>query len=585
MIIQNKKVIILFILIFSINSSANVYAALKIKTQIDPGAMETYSKDQQFWAEQTQIKKDEDLQIENGLEKEKINQIKNGAKVVFELKGVEFIGNTIISSKDLSRYFELLTGKEVSFNEITRALSEITQFYQSMGYITSKAYISPQKIVNGIIKINILEGKIGQINVNKTKWTKTSYIKNNLIKPYDLQESKIFNVRNLKSSLNDINNKEYLKGKVILKKGLETESTDIIFDIKDRFPLSLSPSWDNFGREYTGIQRAGLNINNQNVTGFGDTLNNSLNFSKGILGLNSSYIIPINSSGATFKVDYSHYDVNIGEDLKSQQITGRSESLKATISMPLYRKNDIIVNSDIAYYGLISKTESSITPAYDNKYELRAIKTGVNILKTDKTGRLSSRTEVSTGLPFFGAKTVKEDESDATSKFIKIESNITRFQLLPLNSYGIFKLSGQYSPSHLLSAEQTQAGGMYSVRGFKEGALSGDIGYNLSLELRKAIPYLPRYLSIPYKKNKSLKIPLKDRIFFAVFYDQAIVRELGQNVPYTNKDFLQSTGAGLNFSITKYLNANMYVGVPLGRKKYDAQESARFHFGISSDLI
>ena len=229
--------------------------------------------------------------------------------------------------------------------------------------------------------------------------------------------------------------------------------------------------------------------------------------------------------------------------------------------------------------------ESSVNSGYNSKYNLSALRTGLNLIEEDSTGRWILRTEVSTGLPVFGAKVKKEDESDATSKFVKLKGNIVRVQALPLKSFGIFRLSAQYSPSHLLSAEQIQVGGMYSVRGFTEGVLYGDIGYNLTLEAKKAIPVFLTNLSIPYWKDKAVKIPLKDRLYFSVFYDQAISKELKQNVPFSYKNFIQSIGTGLNLSLSKYINLNMYMGVPLGRQRNNNQTSVKFHFGISSDLI
>ncbi|HSA06155.1 MAG TPA: ShlB/FhaC/HecB family hemolysin secretion/activation protein [Candidatus Gastranaerophilales bacterium] len=503
----------------------------------------------------------------------------------FELKSVEFYGNTIVSSDNLNKYFLHLIGKEVGFKEIVDAISDITLAYQSMGYITSKAYIPPQDVIDGVLKINILEGKIGQIDINKTKRVKSSYIKNNFIRSNNLEESKIFNVNNLKNSLNELNSTEYLKGKVILKQGNESQTTDIILDIKDRFPVNFGASTDNFGRNYTGLQRFGLNVGTPNITGFGDSLNNHLDFSKGLFGINTVYSVPVGSKGAKLQFGYSHSDIKIGQELKSEKIKGKSNDFNTKISMPLYKKNNLIINSEIGFEMLSSKTESSVNSAYNNKYELRVLRTGLNLIKEDNSGRWISSATVNTGLPFLGAKTKKEDESDATSKFVKLEGSLIRIQSLPLKSFGIFRLSGQYSPSHLLSAEQTQAGGMYSVRGYREGVLYGDLGYNLTLEARKAVPYLPSTVSVPYGKDKNIKIPVKNRIYMSVFYDQAIAREHRQGISYSYKNFLQSVGAGLNISLTKFINANMYIGVPLGRQRDDKQNSVRFHFDISSDLI
>jgi len=329
---------------------------VEIKNQIDPGAIDAYSKEQKFWFEQTETKEEEELQIENNLEKDQINKTNVKSDIRFELKGVDFSGNTIVQSNDLDKFFEPLIGQEIGFDEILNKISDITKVYQLMGYITSKAYIPPQKITDGIIKINIIEGKIAQIEINETKWAKPSYIKNNLIASNDLQESKIFNVNNLKTALNEINDKEYLKGKVVLKRGDAPETTDIIFKVKDRFPLNFSPSWDNFGRDYTGVQRAGINFSNQNITGFGDTLNNTIDLSEGIFGINTKYAVPLGSKGVELQVGYSYNDIKIGQELAPEKIKGLSHGLKAALVFPLYKKDDLKLTSDVAYEMLSSKT-------------------------------------------------------------------------------------------------------------------------------------------------------------------------------------------------------------------------------------
>lgn len=587
--IKPAKFIIFALFMFFISckhACAEDMTNFDVKSKINPGSVDSYLQGQQNSAKQNDYTKKQEAEIKNNLENEPANKINDNKQAVrFELKGVEFSGNTIISANKLNKHFKNLINKNVGFNEIINITSEITKEYRSMGYITSRAYIPQQKIQNGIVKINIMEGEIGKISVNKTKWAKSSYIKNNLLKTSGVEEKQAFNINNINSSLSDINSKDYLKGGITLERGETPASTDILFDIKDKIPLNFKATWDNLGKDYVGIQKAGLNLSNQNVTGFGDTLNSNITFAKGIFNNNVSYSLPLGSKGTELNLGYYHSKIKIGNELKSLGIKGISNDFKVAISTPIYKNKNVKISSSVAYDMLSSQLESSENAVYNNKYELRAIRTGLNLQEHDSKGKLYSKLEVSTGIPILGAKTEKADASDATSNFVRIESSIMRVHSLPYNSYGIFRLSGQYSPVHLLSPEQTQYGGMYSVRGFREGILYGDIGYNLSIEIRKPVPCLPKELSIPYKGDKAFKIPLKNKVFASVFYDQALARELHQNVAYSYKNFLQSTGIGLSFSLTKYINANMYIGIPLGRQRDDRQNSVKFHFVLSSDII
>ena len=88
-----------------VNAAGN--NVIEIKTQIDPAAIDAYSKQQTRVYEQTKNKEKQDIQIKNELEPEnnQVQDITEKSGIQFELKGVEFIGNTIISSEFLNKYF------------------------------------------------------------------------------------------------------------------------------------------------------------------------------------------------------------------------------------------------------------------------------------------------------------------------------------------------------------------------------------------------------------------------------------------------------------------------------------------------
>jgi hemolysin activation/secretion protein len=227
------------------------------------------------------------------------------------------------------------------------------------------------------------------------------------------------------------------------------------------------------------------------------------------------------------------------------------------------------LNSDINFDMITSTTNVNNTSGVSsvfNRYNSRAIRTGLNAIKDDSHGRWVSRFEVSTGIPIFGG--TKEG-----LPFVKINPSLVRVQMLPYKTKGLLRVAGQFSPNKLQPVEQIQIGGMNSVRGFEEGLNFGDKGYFLSLELRKTIPYLPDY--------KFLK--LKDRVALAAFYDHGFSGIKG--VPMGYHRFLQSVGFGFRYDINKYLHANFDFGIPLGRERTGDQKGMRFHFNVSSGII
>ena len=53
----------------------------------------------------------------------------------------------------------------------------ISEAYRTKGYITSRAYLAPQKIENAKLEIKVVEGKMGDLNVTGNHWYKASLYK------------------------------------------------------------------------------------------------------------------------------------------------------------------------------------------------------------------------------------------------------------------------------------------------------------------------------------------------------------------------------------------------------------------------
>jgi hemolysin activation/secretion protein len=499
----------------------------------------------------------------------------NSSKVTFKLNEIRYSGNTLFTNEDLHNVDSAYVGKDVTLGQLKQLIKNITVLYNDKGYITSFAFLPAQKIKNGIVEISISEGKIGKINIEGNKHSNASYLKNNMLKANGIEEGKIFNVRNLRKSLGEINEKDYIKGQITLQKGQVGENSDLTLDVEEQSPFSLTPGYDNKGRDLIGIQRGTLRADYKNLTGYGDSISATTVFAKSTFGLGTQYRLPIGPYGTELQFGYGYSNVALGGRYKDLDIHGHSNRYTTTIMQPIFKGERLTLNTDLSLDMINSTTNWYGSDIYD-KYRTRPIRLGLNAVKDDNTGRFVSRFETSVGLPWLGAT----QDADAgigvgSPKFVKFTQSLIRLQNLPLKTLGIFTLVGQYSPNALLPMEQLAIGGADTVRGYKEACLLGDSGYYMNLELRRTIPYLPDY--------KYLR--LKDRIQLAAFYDQGFARSTHQGISEHQENFLQDVGVGLRIFLTKYLSANLDMGIPLGKDKYPEQSGARFHFGISSNMF
>jgi len=536
----------------------NIVAGAEVIIPVPPPSVEAGAINRPLEnPEKLLIEKDEDKGSidSSGISEEKPNNKKIDARI--KINNIEFTENEIFKPEEIMVLSSELVAREVTINEIYEFIEKITAICQEKGFLTSFAYLPPQKFEEGVIKIAIFQGKIGNVTVKGNKWARTNYVTKNLL-GINPEEQGLFNVNHLREGLDNINSRDYLKGSITLERGEKPETTDISVDIKDRIPLGLDVSWNNHGRELIGRQRAGISVTHDNLTGYGDSLTSGTILANGTFGTNAQYRLPIGSKGDELSFLYSHSRVKLDGDLyRSYDIRGNSSLYSMGIVHPLYKKRNLRINSEISYDFKNSETTAR-QPQFQmlDNYELQVLRTSINITKQDSSGRWHFDNFVSCGL--------------SNDNFVKFNSSLVRIHRLPFGSMGIFRLSGQYSPVSLVASEQFQVGGVSTVRGFKEGFLLGDNGYNVSLQVITPVPFMPDIL--------------KNKIKTAIFYDQAYARAIYQGQTSSYKNFLQAVGCGLRIYITKYLTASLDLGIPLGRDRESNQDRTRFHFYVSSDI-
>jgi hemolysin activation/secretion protein len=109
-------------------------------------------------------------------------------------------------------------------------------------------------------------------------------------------------------------------------------------------------------------------------------------------------------------------------------------------------------------------------------------------------------------------------------------------------------------------SEQLSLGGMSIARGYPEGALIGDRGFAISVEL---------------------VYPIGERIQSMAFLDcGGVFPYKGNDESINEEDYLTSLGVGATIKLTKRVFANVVVGWPIGAKG----ASPQFHLFLQTKL-
>ena len=188
-----------------------------------------------------------------------------GAGLSFFVRKIVIQGNTLIDDEDLAPIIELNDGTEMTLGILGLYANEITGFYNSKGYILTRAYVPAQEIKDGIVKIIVSEGKIGKIRTLKNKRVTEKDI---LKRMWRIKEGEVLRESDLERSLLELNDILGIDSKSILKPGSFPGSSDLMVQIEESLPVAFSFDADNFGSEFTGQIRYGVSASIGNLLTF-----------------------------------------------------------------------------------------------------------------------------------------------------------------------------------------------------------------------------------------------------------------------------------------------------------------------------
>ena len=503
----------------------------------------------------------------------------NTEQVSFTLKNINITGNTAFPTYVLMRLVDFKIGQEVTINDLIMSANDITDYYQSKGYVSTVAYLPPQKVKNGSVEIKILEGKYGNIEINPGKWERSSYLNKHYLQDNNIEPGKVLNIKDVRNALTDMNTEEYMKGAVSFADNEESEEfSDVTLDVKDRFPINFDLRYDNQGRDAIGTQRGVLYAGLHDVTGHGDTLMGTLAMSHHSIGVGGMYSLPIAKNDTRLNLGYSYSHVKLGNALKAYGIEGDSHDVFVGVSRRLAKGEDFRLYGDITLD--MRNTETSLFDGlYESAYRTRVLKASLTDVKDDFYGRWLFNGGISGGIPI-DASDYNKARNMASNNFLKLNASVARLQVLPKNQMAILQVNGQYANRHLYASEAMQFGGIGTVRGYDEGFRIGDYGVTASIEYRTPIPGLKALLPEKYGF-------ISDSIQLAGFYDFGW---FGDRFIDGSADYIMSAGPGIVVKLTKYMSANMYWGFPIGKRLADYannmdRRNCRFHFTLTSNIL
>lgn len=517
----------------------------------------------------------QETEIQMNKEMKDLMQNLPNKEVSFILNSIHITGNTEYTEEQLMNLICKRIGDEVTLNDLIGMANAITEYYQKNGYISTTAYLPPQKVEDGNVEIVVLEGKYGNIKIEGNKWSRKKFLSATYLKDKNIQEDKVLNVADIQESLRELNAIDYVRGAVVsLQDNEDSEQyTDLTLTIKDRFPIDLDLRFDNQGRSNVGLNRFVIFAGMSNLTGLGDRVLSTSSFARSSFGQGVFYSVPIGRHETRLNVGYSYSTTKLDRGaLKDLNVRGKSNSFYIDLQRRLIKTENYKLYGDIAFD--LRNTSTTLQGIDFYKYRTRSIKLNLANIKDDRYGKWYGNIGLAKGVNIFGAsQEAGHDRHIPTNRMFKISGNLTRIQVLPWRMLAILNADGQWVNRNVWYSDKMQIGGISSVRGFEESYFLKDYGVTASVELRSPIPFLNH---LPEKLRF-----IDDSIRLAGFCDLGWFGDYGYG---ERSNFVMSVGGGLILKMTRYMSGNIYFGIPVVNKPNDAS-SFRVHFMVTTNIL
>jgi hemolysin activation/secretion protein len=420
-----------------------------------------------------------------------------GQLVTFNVSTIVLKGATALNSFEHRFLTRDFLNSSLDQNQVYELIRNVTNYYIKKGYITTRVYLPKQNFNSGQLVLGVSEGYIEDI---RFKQSVSFFERLSLITAFPHMKGNRLNLRHIEQGLDQINRLSSNQAimKVVPSKDKLGYST-VFIENKTKVARHISVNYDN-SKKITVMPRQ-VSLSQDNVLGINDFWNISYsqdhrdqkNYNNSLSG---SFSVPFGYT--TFSGSYSRFNYMMLLPSTSTDVvsSGQTENKRFSLKTVLLKGQNTKTTVD----GTVSiKHTTSFMGDVINEpgtYRLVVLSVGGNQTWRGPFGIWSMGLHYYRGVSWWNATTqlLGASHSDINFQFKKIIGDLSVYKRVNIFRVPVSFRStaqGYYSRHRLHSTEQMSVGGRYSVRGFQEESISGDIGAYVRNEV--SFPIIQRF--------------------------------------------------------------------------------------------
>lgn len=470
------------------------------------------------------------------------------------VEAFEVVGNTVFTSTELTDLLVPYTNRPLTFSELLQARSAITDYYVQQGYVTSGAIIPPQKLTDGVVQIQVIEGGLETIEVTMDGRLDPAYVRERLALAADTP----INIQELQAAL-QLLQLDPLIASISAELSASPDAGLSLLTVKaetaDTFAVDLLV--DNGRSPSVGTIRRQISVTESNLFGIGDQAFASYTNTDGSDAFDFAYRLPVNPRNGTLRLAYGQTESEVIEDpFTPLDIQSDYRYYEISVRQPLV----LTPTEEFAVGVTASRQESenflfgdqpfplSTGADEDGETKITALRFFQEWTHRGENEVLAARSQFSVGVDWLDA-TVNDNAPD--SQFFAWRGQGQWVRRLAEDTLLLLRTDLQLSSQALVPLEQFGSGGLRSVRGYRQDVLLSDNGWLASAEMR-----------LPILRVKDWDSVLQVTPFVDLGAAWNNDRN-GEDRPELESNFLAGVGLGLRWQTGNHFSARLDWGVPL----------------------
>lgn len=447
----------------------------------------------------------------------------------------------------------------LTIGQLQLIADEITRYYREKGFFLARAVIPAQEVVDGVVVIRVLEGRLGGVNAQGND----NYSHARLADPFEPYLGELITVDKIEDALLTLQDYPGLSVVGVFQPGSEVGTADVLVRVSDEDHFNFLLRGDNHGTRFTGEQRLLGEATWNNPFGRADILRvTALQTYKPDNSLFGAvkYELPFGDPRHRVGVELTRNTFDVA-NLTSGAVGTEAGGISEIAS--LYYQRNFIRTRALKVGGKIDLTrkqaDTETFGAVSNRDEIAVLGLEANYENIDLASATisSAYARIDVGIEGLGVPTIEElienrdnpaipepsrtgvDRTPAGSDFVKLTFGYSWLKSLTVNQTLLARINGQYSPDLLTNLEQFSIGGPSNVRAIPSSQFLTDSGAFASVEWGIRAP---GFADAPAFANRSWGEVLR----FTVFYDFAYGRFDDNAVLATEgEDTIKAGGPGV----------------------------------------